>query len=108
MKQSHSSYLEIRGLRYHVRSWGPPEVPPVIFLHGWMDASASFQFVADALKAERRILAPDWRGEGRAGPGDTSAPPASENSARAPGRVAPGASGQTTPDVAPPRRRQHP
>src|SRR5258708_4751049 len=64
MKQSHSSYLEIRGLRYHVRSWGPPEVPPVIFLHGWMDASASFQFVADALKAERRILAPDWRGEG--------------------------------------------
>src|SRR5258708_40109223 len=76
MKQSHSSYLEIRGLRYHVRSWGPPEVPPVIFLHGWMDASASFQFVADALRAERRILAPDWRGARAAaegGPGTGSA-----------------------------------
>src|SRR5258708_13040675 len=79
MKQSHSSYLEIRGLRYHVRSWGPPEVPPVIFLHGWMDASASFQFVADALKAERRILAPDWRGGGPSARANNTPPHHSEN-----------------------------
>jgi pimeloyl-ACP methyl ester carboxylesterase len=64
MKQSRSSFLDIRGLRYHVRSWGSPEAPPAIFLHGWMDASASFQFLVDALRQERHILSPDWRGEG--------------------------------------------
>ena len=64
MKTSESIYLQVRGLRYHVRAWGPAAAPPVVFVHGWMDASASFQFVVDALTHERRILAPDWRGEG--------------------------------------------
>lgn len=64
MKPSESIYLDIRGLRYHVRAWGPPSGRRVVFLHGWMDASASFQFMVDALRAEWRVLAPDWRGEG--------------------------------------------
>ncbi|MBV8536405.1 MAG: alpha/beta fold hydrolase, partial [Alphaproteobacteria bacterium] len=64
MRPSQSRYVDIRGLRYHVRSWGPDSARPVIFLHGWMDASASFQFVVDALARDWRILAPDWRGEG--------------------------------------------
>lgn len=64
MTPSESSYLTVRGLRYHVRAWGPASAPPFIFLHGWMDCSASFQFLVDALKPGRRILAPDWRGEG--------------------------------------------
>ncbi len=34
-------------------------------LHGWADAGETFQFVVDAFKAERSILAPDWRGFGR-------------------------------------------
>lgn len=33
-------------------------------LHGWMDVSASFQFVVDALEANWRVIAPDWRGFG--------------------------------------------
>ena len=37
----------------------------LIMLHGWMDMSASFQFVVDALGAGWRIVAPDWRGFGR-------------------------------------------
>jgi len=64
MKPSQQHYLDIRGLRYHVRRWGLDSARPVIFLHGWMDASASFQFVVDALERDWRILAPDWRGEG--------------------------------------------
>ncbi len=64
MKPSDSRYVDIRGLRYHVRGWGPTSARPVVFLHGWMDASASFQFVVDALQRDWRILAPDWRGEG--------------------------------------------
>ncbi len=64
MKTSQSLYVTVRGLRYHIRSWGPDSAPPVVFLHGWMDASASFQFVVDALQRDWRIVAPDWRGEG--------------------------------------------
>jgi pimeloyl-ACP methyl ester carboxylesterase len=33
-------------------------------LHGWMDVSASFQFVVDRLPDDWTILAPDWRGFG--------------------------------------------
>ncbi len=64
MKPSDSAYITVRGLRYHIRSWGPAASAPVIFLHGWMDNSASFQFLVDTLTGDRRIVAPDWRGEG--------------------------------------------
>ena len=64
MKTSESLFLEVRGLRYHVRRWGPPEGRTVFLLHGWMDVSASFQFVVDALRGQWRVLAPDWRGYG--------------------------------------------
>ncbi len=33
-------------------------------VHGWMDVSASFQFVVDAFAEDRHIVAPDWRGYG--------------------------------------------
>jgi pimeloyl-ACP methyl ester carboxylesterase len=33
-------------------------------LHGWMDVSASFQFLIDALTRDWRVIAPDWRGFG--------------------------------------------
>lgn len=59
--------LPLRRLNYHVRQWGPEEsaLPPLVLLHGWMDVSASYQFMVDALQPERRIIAPDWRGFGR-------------------------------------------
>lgn len=65
MKPCHSLYLHIRGLRYHVRSWGERGAPKLILLHGWMDVSASFQFLVDALKKDWHVLAPDWRGFGQ-------------------------------------------
>jgi pimeloyl-ACP methyl ester carboxylesterase len=42
-------------------------------LHGWMDVSASFQFVVDELASSWHILAPDWRGFGlsASGPADS-------------------------------------
>lgn len=61
---SRSEFLEIRGLRYHVRTWGRVGAPKVFLLHGWMDVSASFQFLVDALGSEWHLLAPDWRGFG--------------------------------------------
>jgi pimeloyl-ACP methyl ester carboxylesterase len=69
-----SSYLDIRGLRHHLMTWGDlakatPEAPLIVMVHGWMDVGASFQFAVDALRAqpgfaERPIVAIDWRGFG--------------------------------------------
>lgn len=64
MKQSRSHFLTIRGLRYHCRAWGDPSAPKLFLLHGWMDVSASFQFLVDALQRDWYCIAPDWRGFG--------------------------------------------
>jgi pimeloyl-ACP methyl ester carboxylesterase len=64
MKPSKSTFLPIRGLRYHVREWGDPSAPKLFLLHGWMDVSASFQFAVDELQHAWHVLAPDWRGFG--------------------------------------------
>ena len=69
-----SRFLEVRGLRYHLLSWGDaslvtPGRPPLLMVHGWMDVGASFQFVVDALSQERQVLALDWRGFGLSDPG---------------------------------------
>ena len=36
----------------------------MVLLHGWMDVSASFQFLVDALRPDWDVHAPDWRGYG--------------------------------------------
>jgi pimeloyl-ACP methyl ester carboxylesterase len=64
MRQSESEFVQIRALRYHVRRWRTPGAPKVVLLHGWMDVSASFQFMVDALRARWDVYAPDWRGYG--------------------------------------------
>jgi pimeloyl-ACP methyl ester carboxylesterase len=63
MRHSDSVFLDIRGLRYHVRHWkGQGE--KLFLLHGWMDVSASFQFLVDAFTKDWDVYAPDWRGYG--------------------------------------------
>ena len=64
MKPSRSLFLDVRGLRYHVRSWGEEGAPRLFILHGLLDASASFQFLVDELRGDWQVLAPDWRGFG--------------------------------------------
>jgi pimeloyl-ACP methyl ester carboxylesterase len=64
VKPATSEFVEVRGLRYHVRRWGEPQAPQLFLLHGWMDVSASFQFFVDALARDWCVLAPDWRGFG--------------------------------------------
>lgn len=61
---SRCEHIPVRGLQYNVRHWGADAAPLVFMLHGWMDASATFQFVVDALAAEWHVIAPDWRGFG--------------------------------------------
>ncbi len=66
LRPSRSEFLPIRHLTYHVRHWGTPRdgQPPLVMVHGWMDVSASFQFVVDALREDRWVVSPDWRGYG--------------------------------------------
>jgi pimeloyl-ACP methyl ester carboxylesterase len=61
--------VPLRGLRYHLLLWGDPAAlsadrPPLVMAHGWMDVAASFQFVVDAMRDERFVIALDWRGFG--------------------------------------------
>jgi pimeloyl-ACP methyl ester carboxylesterase len=70
MYQAHrsfrSEFVPVRQHRYHVYHWGTPRagVPPLVMVHGWMDVGASFQFVVDAMREDRHVIAPDWRGFG--------------------------------------------
>jgi pimeloyl-ACP methyl ester carboxylesterase len=64
VKPSRSLTISIRGLAYHVRTWGEANAPKLFMLHGWMDVGASFQFLVDALRGDWHVIAPDWRGFG--------------------------------------------
>ena len=65
MIESRSEYLPTRGLKLHLRGWGSADAPLLLLLHGWMDNSASWQFMVDALAREWHCVAPDWRGFGQ-------------------------------------------
>ena len=71
-KHSHSEFVPIRNLQYHVQVWGEPSAnkTPLVMVHGWMDVAASYQFVVDALAQDHYIIAPDWRGYGKTASGE--------------------------------------
>lgn len=56
--------IEIRGLRQRLLRWGPPSESPIILLHGFLDAAATFQFLVDELPKDWSFVALDWRGFG--------------------------------------------
>jgi pimeloyl-ACP methyl ester carboxylesterase len=64
MNTAQSDFVTVRGIKLHVRRWGSPDAPTLFMLHGWMDVSASFQFVVDALSGDWQVIAPDARGFG--------------------------------------------
>ena len=61
---SRSDFLSLRGMQMHVRHWGSEHAPKLFMLHGWMDVSASFQFVVDCFTRDWHVIALDWRGFG--------------------------------------------
>ncbi|MGH8737342.1 MAG: alpha/beta fold hydrolase [Burkholderiales bacterium] len=65
MRHSESLYFDVRRLRYHVRHWPGDADRRIVLLHGWMDVSASFQFLVDAMSPQWDVFAPDWRGYGQ-------------------------------------------
>ena len=51
-------------LRLHYVDWGNPEAPPLILLHGGRDHCRNWDWVAERLRADWHIIAPDLRGHG--------------------------------------------
>lgn len=66
LRPSRSEHVPVRNQSYHVRLWGEPGPGkvPLVMVHGWMDVSASYQFVVDAFEQDHYVIAPDWRGFG--------------------------------------------
>ncbi len=57
--------LQLRGVDYCISEWGDADAPLLVYLHGWADVAATFQFVVDEFELDWRIVAPDWRGFGK-------------------------------------------
>lgn len=53
------------GLELHVRQRHPAGTPAVLFLHGWLDHSHTFDWVMEHLPDTWRIVLMDFRGMGR-------------------------------------------
>src|SRR5580692_7558610 len=51
-------------LRLHYVDWGNPQAPPLLLLHGGRDHCRNWDWVAEALRDEHHIIAPDLRGHG--------------------------------------------
>jgi pimeloyl-ACP methyl ester carboxylesterase len=64
LRAARSTFIPVNRLNYHVREWGDPAHPLLVMVHGWMDVSASFQFLVDDLAGSWHVIAPDWRGYG--------------------------------------------
>jgi non-heme chloroperoxidase len=53
------------GLRLHVREWGNPDGPPIVFIHGWSQCHLCWhKQVESPLRDEFRLVAFDLRGHG--------------------------------------------
>jgi non-heme chloroperoxidase len=53
------------GLRLHVREWGNPDGPPILFIHGWSQNHLCWvNQYESALRDEFRLVAYDLRGHG--------------------------------------------
>lgn len=61
---SRSEFVRARGLRHHLRRWGDPSKPLAVLGHGFLDVSATFQYLVQPLLPVCQVVAPDWRGFG--------------------------------------------
>jgi pimeloyl-ACP methyl ester carboxylesterase len=57
------SYISQR-LRLHYVDWGNPDAPPLILVHGGQDHCRNWDWVAQDLRRDYHIIAPDLRGHG--------------------------------------------
>lgn len=51
-------------LRLHYVDWGNPDAPPLILIHGGQDHCRNWDWIAEELRHDWHIIAPDLRGHG--------------------------------------------
>ena len=51
-------------LRLHYVDWGNPSAPPLLLVHGGRDHCRNWDWVAEELRRDWHIIAPDLRGHG--------------------------------------------
>ena len=57
-------YYHSQGLKLHFADWGNPLAPPLVLVHGGLDHCRSWDHLAQALRANFHVIAPDLRGHG--------------------------------------------
>ena len=58
-----NSFISQR-LKLHYVDWGNPDAPPLLLVHGGRDHCRSWDWVAEELRHDWHIIAPDLRGHG--------------------------------------------
>lgn len=56
--------LHIPGFTIATKTWGTPQNPPILALHGWLDNANSFNLIAKALQNDYYFIAVDLPGHG--------------------------------------------
>ena len=59
-----SHYFYSQRLKLHYVDWGDPGKPPLLLIHGGRDHARNWDWVAQALRHDYHIIAPDLRGHG--------------------------------------------
>jgi pimeloyl-ACP methyl ester carboxylesterase len=59
-----SHYFYSQRLKLHYVDWGHGEKPPLLLIHGGRDHARNWDWVAEALRGDYHIIAPDLRGHG--------------------------------------------
>ena len=59
-----SHYFYSQRLKLHYVDWGNPEAPPLLLVHGGRDHCRNWDWVAEDLRNDYHIIAPDLRGHG--------------------------------------------
>jgi hypothetical protein len=64
IRELHSSWYEVGGLRMHVRTAGQPDAPPIVLIHGLGVSSSYFVPFAERLATRFRVYFPNLPGHG--------------------------------------------
>ena len=59
-----SHYFYSQRLKLHYVDWGNPDKPPLLLIHGGRDHARNWDWVAQDLRRDYHIVAPDLRGHG--------------------------------------------
>ncbi len=61
-----NSYISQR-IKLHYVDWGNPDAPPLLLIHGGRDHCRNWDWIAEELRHDWHVIAPDLRGHGDSG-----------------------------------------